>query len=63
MSEYCSRSLLTDKEIYYQKDERKYKGRVIGIDQNANLLIETNGIIEKLSHGEIQIVGMEQLLI
>lgn len=63
IAEYQSRSLLTDKEITYQKEGSQYKARVVGIDDNANLIVENNSGIEKISHGEIQIIGMEQLLI
>lgn len=61
IKEYASRSFLTDKEIIYTKDGLSYRARVIGIDDNANLVVESNGKTERLSHGEIQITGMEQL--
>ena len=61
--EYQSRSLLNGKEITYQKEGSQYKARVVGIDDNANLIVENNSGIEKISHGEIQIIGMEQLLV
>lgn len=61
MSEYQSRSFLTGKEITYEKGKEKFTATVIGIDDDAHLVIERDGKREFLSHGEIQIVGMEQL--
>ena len=61
MSEYQSRSFLTGKEITYEKGKEKFTATVIGIDDDAHLVIECDGKREYLSHGEIQIVGMEQL--
>lgn len=63
IKEYQSRSLLTGKEITYQKEGSEHKAKVIGIDDDAKLIVENNGVIEKISHGEIQIMGMEQLLV
>ena len=63
IKEYQSRSLLTGKEITYQKEGSEYKAKVIGIDDDAKLLVENNNGIEEISHGEIQIIGMEQLLV
>ena len=61
MAEYQMRSLLTGKEITYEKDGEKFAATVIGIDNDAHLVIERDGKREFLSQGEIQIVGMEQL--
>lgn len=63
MKEYQDRSLLTGKEINYQKDGKEQKAMVIGIDDDARLIVNCEEKIQKLSHGEIQIIGMEQLLI
>lgn len=63
MKEYQDRSLLTGKEITFQKDGSKLKATVIGIDDDAKLVVNCEDNIQKLSHGEIQIIGMEQLLI
>ncbi len=60
IKEYQARSFLTGKEITYTKDGVCYNGKVIGIDDNACLLVKSNEITQKLSHGEIQIIGMEQ---
>ena len=45
----------------YEKDGEKFAATVIGIDNDAHLVIERDGKREFLSQGEIQIVGMEQL--
>lgn len=62
IKEYQSRSFLTGKEITYTKDQKNYNATVEGIDDNANLVVKTDDSIQTLSHGEIQIVGMEQFL-
>ena len=33
---------------------------MIGIDNDANLVVKSGELEQKLSYGEIQIVGMEQ---
>lgn len=63
IKEYQSRSLLNGKEITYTQNGKEYSGTVMGIDNDARLLVQTDGQTQALSHGEIQIVGMEQLLI
>ncbi len=60
MTEYQTRSFLTGKKITYTKNEKTYTAEVVGIDNDANLLVKSDNKTEKLSHGEIQIVGMEQ---
>ena len=60
IKEYQERSFLTGKKITYTKDGTTYNAEVIGINDDANLIVKSNEIIQKLSHGEIQIVGMEQ---
>ncbi len=57
IKEYAERSFLKNKEITYTKDGNIYKGVVVGIDDDANLVIDDG---QRLSSGEIQIVGMEQ---
>ena len=61
IKEYQQRSFLTGKEITYIKDNIPHKAKVIEIDDNARLVVSCGEVKEKLSHGEIQIVGMEQL--
>lgn len=60
ITEYQSRSLLTGKEITYQKDGKKFAAKVVGIDDDARLVVNRDGEQIILSHGEIQITGMEQ---
>lgn len=60
IKEYQQRSFLTGLEITYTKDGNTYKGMVVGIDNDANLIVKIGEQDEKLSHGEIQIIGMEQ---
>ena len=61
MKEYQQKSFLNGKQITYTKDGETYSGIVSGIDDDARLVISANKNEVKLSHGEIQIVGMEQL--
>ncbi len=63
MKEYQNRSFLTGKEITYKKDGNVYNATVVGIDDNAGLIVKRDGLTETLSHGEIQIVGMEQFAV
>lgn len=63
IKEYQQRSFLTGKEITYTKDSVTYKARVLGIDDDARLVVNQDGKTYALSHGEIQIVGMEQAAI
>lgn len=61
IKEYSRRSFLTGKDITYVKDNVTHKAKVIDIDDDARLVVSCGEGKEKLSHGEIQIVGMEQL--
>ncbi len=61
LDEYKQKSFLTGKKITYTKNEETYSGIVIGIDDDAHLLVRVGEKEQILSHGEIQIVGMEQL--
>lgn len=63
IKEYQARSLLTGKQITYTKDGEVYSGIVSHIDDDARLVVDECGKTQFLSHGEIQIVGMEQLLL
>lgn len=60
IKEYQQRSFLTGKDITYTKDGVTYNAKVTGIDDNARLIVNKDGKTDVLSHGEIQIVGMEQ---
>lgn len=59
IKEYQERSLLTNKEITYIKDNNTHTATVIGIDGNARLVIKEQNETKILSHGEVQIVGIE----
>ena len=61
IKEYQKRSFLTGKKITYKKDDILLSAEVVGIDDNARLIIKKDNDIQTLSQGEIQIVGMEQL--
>jgi len=63
IKEYQQRSFLTGKEITYAKGGATYKAAVIGIDNDARLIVNQDGKTVALSHGEIQIFGMEQAAI
>ncbi len=63
IKEYQKRSFLTGKEITYTKDGNAYNAIVVGIDDEARLVVKSEDKTEILSHGEIQIIGMEQLAI
>lgn len=63
IKEYQQRSLLTGKEITYERDGKMFAAVVVGVDDNANLVVKSGEQTHILSHGDIQIVGMEQLLI
>lgn len=63
VTEYQRRSFLTGKDITYTKDGATYKATVIGVDDDARLVVSHDGKTDVLSHGEIQIVGMEQAAI
>ncbi len=60
ITEYQNRSFLNGKEITYTKDGKTQKAIVMGIDDDANLVVKCGDLEQKLSYGEIQIVGMEQ---
>lgn len=60
IQDYKDKSFLTGKEIIYTKDDKTHSGMVVGIDDNAQLIVNSNNKEEALLHGEIQIIGMEQ---
>ena len=63
MNEYKIKSFLTGKQITFIKDGVECCGVVKGIDDDARLIVTIGENEHVLSHGEIQIVGMEQLAI
>lgn len=60
VKEYQKRSFLQDKQISYTQDGKTYSAKVAGIDDEGRLVVKHGEEIKKISHGEIQIVGMEQ---
>lgn len=61
IKEYQKRSFLTGKTITYKTQDKIITAKVVGIDNNAQLVVQKDGQTVTLSQGEIQIVGMEQL--
>ena len=61
IKEYQQKSFLTAKQIIYIKNGKEYTATVEGIDNEARLIVICDGKRITLSHGEIQIIGMEQL--
>ncbi len=61
IKEYQNRSFLKGKKIKYIKDDKIFVASVLEIDDDAKLVVEVDGNKNVLSHGEIQIIGMEQL--
>lgn len=61
IAEYQSRSLLDGKQISYQKDGKVFNATVIGVDDNARLLVKSGECVTALSTGEVQITSAENL--
>ena len=61
IKEYQSRSLLTGKRITYQKNDETHTATVVGIDDDARLIVKSDEKITALSTGEVQIVAAENL--
>ncbi len=55
LAAYREKSLLTGQEISFERNGAVLCGRVIGIDDNAALIVECGGEKLALSHGEVQI--------
>lgn len=55
LKSYQSRSFLQGKTVTYERAGQTHCGTVCGIDENAALLVECNGVITALSTGEVQI--------
>lgn len=55
MDEYIEKSYLTGKEVFYVKGGIRYEGKVLGIDRDANLLVDEKGNVEKLFSGEVSV--------
>lgn len=52
---YRRRLMLTGKEVSYEKDGETHKAKVLGIDDEARLILEENGETVKLSAGEVSV--------
>ncbi len=63
IKEYQQKSFLNGKKVTYTKEGKTYTAVVNGIDDDARLLVNIDDNEQILSHGEIQIIGMEQLTI
>lgn len=55
MEEYRNRSMLNGKEVYFIKDGREVTGKVLGIDDNTQLLLETDSGVFPLLAGEVSL--------
>ena len=55
MDKYIEKSYLTGREVCYTKNGILHEGRVVGIDRDANLIIDENGIRQKLFSGEVSV--------
>ena len=61
LREYRSRELLTGNIITAKVGNETVTGRALGIDRNANLMIETeNGIVRSLSSGEANLCRIKE---
>ncbi len=61
IKEYQQRSLLTGKSITYQKDGKTLDAIVLGIDDNARLVVKSGDEKVTLSTGDVQITAAENL--
>ena len=59
IEEYRKRSMLTGKTVEYQKGGKAYKARVVGIGDNAELIVKRKLGTERLLSGEVQITDYE----
>lgn len=55
LTEYKKRSILTGKEVSYVSDGTMYTGKVLGIDDDARLLLLVNGEKIALNAGEVSV--------
>lgn len=61
LKDYKNRSLLDGKEISYTKDGDTHIATVLGIDDNARLVVKQGEETVTISTGEVQIVSVENL--
>ena len=55
MEEYRRRSFLIGRNVTYERGNTRYSGRVTGIDDDAHLIVERDGMNDILSSGEISV--------
>ncbi len=55
MTEYKKRSFLDGRSVSYSKNGSEHFARVIGVDDNAGLVLEENGITTVLAAGEVSV--------
>ena len=55
MDNYKSRSMLIGKKVYFIKNGEKHSGLVLGIDNDARLLLSTDNGSMTLNAGEVSI--------
>ena len=60
IEEYKSRSSLGGKTVTYIKDGKQYKGKVVGIGDSAELIVQDGHKTTRLTSGEVQITGYER---
>lgn len=57
LAEYKSRLFLLGKKISFTKDTKDCIGTVVGIDENAHLLVSCGGSVINLASGEVTLVS------
>ena len=55
MEEYRRHSFLIGRNVTYERGNTRYSGRVTGIDDDAHLIVERDGMNDILSSGEISV--------
>lgn len=60
LKSYQRLSFLQGKEVTYEREGQTFCGTVCGIDENAALLVECDGVINALSTGEVQITDFQR---
>ena len=60
LAAYRERSLLIGQDITYEQEGKTFEGRVVGIDDNASLIVECGKEKIFLSSGEVQIKNFKR---
>ncbi len=53
MEEYRSRCFIIGREIEFSDGKQSYRGKVVGIGDKCELLLNVSGDIKHFTHGEI----------